>query len=596
MVRNEIKTAFVSSVAEAANTERGEFAKSFEEMLRFWKECEEEEQHHITKMDEQLLLDLQAMAHEDLDRLQREEHSLEELFMGSREEWAAQHRKVLHEDLEASLARRTKELEAQRSLRLEAHEKRANEMEVQHRRQLDHVKEVHQARLALIRQEHELLERVHDAKVDSLKRIREASMKATQQTSESVDVLQTAFVKLKELKLHMDDLRNQMDRDRQRSLELREATLSDVQGLIVSQAAAVEQERGALSASLVKLEVTQAAVDRQLEQERLWAAETQAKLERQRSEWEREHRRWQHVSAQEKRHAEQRFSDTLLQLSDAASQLEEESREIEVQGNAIRRSCAARTAALAEDLATVQKKEAELSHKEHDLMVVVAELEAKSRAMSGEWQRISEERQQLAVQRAELEREEQKLLHMTEQLDLVKRQVDQTEYEVRDAALRSRSAAQQFEQSREATRTGLQRVKRAAENLVDLQRSTVTSHGDGPSMQQSRYGDRNPQPQHQPSWTNPNRLPLKILTELRQSLKPAERARVTASAAAPSRSQPAHHEDPHREHQTAGAVPSAAAVEDELTQTAGASSYHFTNLVGVSDAETTSVSQQTTST
>ncbi|CUE67018.1 Hypothetical protein, putative [Bodo saltans] len=625
MVRNEIRTAFVSSVSSAAESERSEFSKSFEEMLRFWSEAEEEERHHVTKMDEQLMMDLQAIAHEDLDRLQREEQKIEELFMQSREQWTLHHQDMLHRELEAVLSRRTKELEAQRTLRNELHQRRLREVEEAHKEKMENFKLMHEKKLDLIRSEQQMLERVHTAKFDMLKQVRENASTAMGDVHKSVDSLSVVLSRMKDLQRSLDDMRGGLDRDRQRSLELREQTLSDVQGLIVAQATAVEQERSALGTAMLKLEVTQASVDRQLEQERLWIAETQAKLERSKGDWEREYRRWQQAVASEKRRAEEKFSDVLLKLGEAASQLEEESRDIELEGNNMRRACSARSTAVAAELADVTKKQDELNEKHQALILVLADLEAKSRDLSSQWQETLSERQGLASQRAELEREEMKLQKMTEQLEFMKHHVEHTQYETREAASRGRGMAAQLDVSRDALRDGLDRVRRHAQSAMTEQQAL---------RERENHSQRKQTAVPRPVVSsNANRLPLQVLAELRASLgeqyphhmhsfgqqQQQQQQRASSYYRDPQQSviednrhrQESHHEvhqpptaaSSHSRQSYSSPTSERIAAEqpqrsaptqddgDELTQTAGAaSSYHFTNLLGISDAETTSAS------
>jgi hypothetical protein len=622
MVRNEIRTAFVSSVSSAAESDRSEFSKSFEEMLRFWSEAEDEERHHVTKMDEQLMLDLQGMAHEDLDRLQREEQKIEELFLQSREQWTLHHQDMLHRELEAVLSRRTKELEAQRTLRNELHQRRLREVEDAHKEKMENFKLVHEKKLDLIRSEQQMLERVHTAKVDMLKQVRENASAAMGDVHKSVDSLSAVLSRMKELQRSLDDMRGGLDRDRQRSLELREQTLSDVQGLIVAQATAVEQERSALGTAMLKLEVTQSSVDRQLEQERLWIAETQAKLERSKGDWEREYRRWQQAVASEKRRAEEKFSDVLLKLSDAASQLEEESRDIELEGNNMRRACSARSAAVSAELMDVTKKQDELNEKHQALILVLADLEAKSRDLSAQWQETLGERQGLASQRAELEREEMKLQKMTEQLEFMKHHVEHTQYATREAASRGRGLASQLDASRDVLRDGLDRVRRHAQSAMTEQQAL--------RERENQMHRNKPTTVSRPVVSsNANRLPLQVLAELRASLgdqyPQQTHSHLSQSQQLQQPQRASHFRDPQHgtvhQHISHGDVPPTAASSqsrhsyssptsepsaagrppfrnsapqddgDELTQTAGAgSSYHFTNLLGISDADSTSAS------
>jgi hypothetical protein len=305
--------------------------------------------------------------------------------------------------------------------------------------------------------------------------------------------------------------------------------------------------------------------------------------------------------AQEKRLAEQRFSDVLGQIAETASQLEDESRNIEVEGNAMRRSFAQRSVTVSAEVATVERKQQELDERHQQLILLLAELESKSKFLSSEWQKVLLDRQALAAQRCELEREELRLGQMADQLDFMKHQIDHTHYDVREAALRSQAMSQHLDASRDVARDGLERIKRHSEELLHRQQAqhrqsqpdaharSTTKPTDGAAGQHTAAAALS-------TWMNPNRLPLRVLSELKTSLGGSQPHRfadpvpsATVDRPVPTRQDARHHssEDDDRRHD----------VDDRLAQTVGGtSSYNFTNLVGISDAETTSLSQQTTAT
>jgi hypothetical protein len=573
LVRREIRSTFASNVAEEAQAERSEYAKSFEEMLRFWRDAEDEERRHIARMDEQLLLDLQSIAKEDFDRLQREEIQMEQVFLSSRESWAAHHRDHLSNELEQAIARRAAELEEHRRQRNELHSARIQELEARHKKNMQSSKELHEAEMAMLRRFHAERQSLHDERIRMIHSVREEAQSATESITGLSRSIGRILERVEEYRAAVDESRLALETERQKSLKVREEMLSNVQGLIVGQANGIDAERRSLSNALVKLEVVQSSIEKQLEQERTWVGQMQTKLERSKVEWDREYRRWQFISGQEKQRAEQRFSSVLTDLQEALKRLEEEAREVEIEGNALRRQAADREALTAKELTSLQQREEELSSRHSDIVLLLAELESRGKQLASDWAKLHEERQQLAQQRAELQREEAKLEQLSGNVRFMQEQVESTRRESVETADRARAMGYQLQLSRDTAHSDIQFVRGQSEKLLKERAALEEEQrriDEALKANQRRMGNQWLSTSVYPKVSsNPSRMPQRVLREMTAAIR-------------------GHFTDPHEDRLVPRSEPSQGAAD------AASSNYNFTNLVGVSDAETTSLSHQTT--
>jgi hypothetical protein len=617
-------------VGTEVEAERREYQKSFQEMLAFWRDAEDDERRQITKMDEQLLLDLKSMAHDDLDRLEREEKSMEEVYMASRESWMRQHKDTLQAELEAAMQRRAAEAEELRLQKQQLHVQRLQDIETRHKERLVAERSMHEQRLQLLRESHAAREAVYHDRQKMTEGVKEAVARSTEALQEVVRTVTSLLDSVEEYKGVVDSGRKSLDAERHKNLQLRESTLAEVQKMVVSQATSVDSERQALSAALVKLEVVQGSIEQQLEAERTWIAQLAAKLDSSRQEWDREYRRWQHVVAQEKQNAEERFSNVVLDLRQAATLLEEENAELDIEANTLRRHCAERSSKSAAELAELQKKEQGINERYMSMLSLLSELEEKGRTLAREWQTLHDQRQALALQRQELSAEEAKMEVLAQNMNFMRAQVDAAKAEVVHMTDRSRALHHSLNQAREAANSDLRAVKGQSEELLRKRERLTSEQKRVNDLLAAQFAEQqrvNAAASMGPQFSAgkstslgaEGRLPIKLLGELRQLLSrptdgsspqndvrssgpsgaagwghnvAAEMSSIRAPQQQQQRVAAGGHDD------LAGRYTDPAALGHSVAKSAATgrhdatsvSSYHFTKLVGVSDAETTSMS------
>ena len=621
LIRKEVQSSFAASVSSEVEAERREYQKSFQEMLQFWRDAEDEERRQITKMDEQLLLDLKSMAHDDLDRLEREEMNMEEVYMSTRESWMKQHKDALQSELEAALQRRTAEMEDLRLQKQQLHVQRMQEIETKHKDRLAFEREIHEQRMQLLRDSHIAREAVYNDRQKMTHDVRAAAARSSETLHDVVKSVTTLLDKVEEYKGVVDNGRKNLDAERHKNLQLRESTLAEVQKMVVSQATSVESERHALSSALVKLEVIQGSVEQQLEQERTWIAQLAAKMDSSRQDWDREYRRWQHIVAQEKQNAEERFSNVIMELRQGSVLLDEENAELEIEANTLRRHCAERSNRAAAELAELQKKEDSINERYMNMLTLLSDLEEKGRSLASEWQALHDQRQSLALQRQELTSEEQKMELLAQNMTFMKAQVDAAKNEVAHMTERTRALQQNLSLSREAANSDLRAVKAQSEELLQKRERVTNEQRRVNDMfaaqlaEQQRLASASvPPPVHRQApivgSSGESRLPTRLLGELKQLLQnPAMSAggmqrgdpydarggRVPNAAEISATANINHANASHHDAQPVSrrhADPNTSQVKSAATRhdATSASSYHFTKLVGVSDAETTTMS------
>eukprot|EP00744_Colponema_vietnamica_P010795 GILI01015217.1.p1 GENE.GILI01015217.1~~GILI01015217.1.p1 ORF type:complete len:958 (-),score=228.94 GILI01015217.1:93-2741(-) len=623
LIRKEIRTSFATAAASEGEAEREEYKKAFEEMLNFWRSAEEDNKAFLTKLDEQMLQDLKSVAMEDMRRVQGEEQRVQEVYLEARESWARYHRNNLSEELESAIQRRTIEFEEHRAARQQLHVEQINQLERAHKEVTEARLALHDKELVAVRSAHRDRETLAAEKSKMILTVQEDAAKATQSISDTIQGVNKALLKLEQYRLIIDDGRANLDADRKKNLELRQNTLTDVQSIILSQANAVEAERKALSSALVKLQVVQRSVENQLEDERTWVASMGSKLERSRTEWEREYRRWQQVAQQEKLDAEQRFSNVLMDLRKTAVGLEQQGSSLEVEATALRRYGTERSSRQAADLQDLQRREEELSHRNDDLLRVLQDLEVQGKGIAAQWEDLHRERQQLAAQRDGLRQEEMRMQQMEDNVRVMRSQFDLTSAETARAADRNRSSRHQLTVTRDAVNADMRAVKEQSERLLrqrdqlakDQQRVSEAAATEAPAAimdaprrsgaeaadsgvfdENKRFATGGKKHLHIAK-SDPSRLPQQVLGELRQALTHSLAGGFGSSLAQPRiMAQPT-------------TAPAAAAGNTTRPGQADQSTFykydasrisrgfqdpnsmHFTRLMGMSEFETTSVSQ-----
>ncbi|KEG07883.1 hypothetical protein DQ04_08571040, partial [Trypanosoma grayi] len=247
LVRHEVRSSFAVASDSEAQHEREDYQKLFEDTLAFWRKAEEEERDYVLKMDEQLLLDLQSMVHDDLDRLQREELGMEELYVESREAWATQQQEMLKRELDAAMERRAAEFDEQRSQRHQLHVERMKAVEEKQQDMVEKQRWLHEKHMALLREQHAREEQI----ADTHRRIAAATHADVSRTTEEftriVHAVEALLQRLKDYRTAVDEGRAALDNDRRRALEARETTLAALQHAVTQQTVAVGAEHDALS-------------------------------------------------------------------------------------------------------------------------------------------------------------------------------------------------------------------------------------------------------------------------------------------------------------------------------------------------------------
>ena len=584
LVHAEVGDSVTRALRGDEESERHEQEKAFGEMLEFWRQAEEEERQQILKMDDQLLLDMQSMAGDDLDRMQREEMAMQQVYMEGREAWAKHHRQTMNDELEAAIRRRDEEFEQIRSDRVSMHRQKLQAIEEQHKNALQMRNELHEREIKVIRDEYAMKQLLREERS-------KAELEAQQRASEAVAALDTTsediaklINKVDEYRLSVDKVKDSVDGEKAKHLEEHEQSLKEIQDLITAQSSSIEAERRSLAGTVVKLEVVHSTLQKQMEDERTWVGQLLGKLERSKSDWEREYRRWQHLTQQEQQAVEQRFSSVLLELRAAASALEDESRELDIEAASLRRRCEERAAKAAEEVADIARKEEAVNERYSAMMNIVGDLEVKGSRLAAEWQTLQEERQQLNHRRQDFIKEKSKMERLANQLQEMKGAVDSAKGESLTMAERAKVLQQQIQRSQAVVDYDAKMLSEQASRLTRDRDNLTREQGrlsDMVSRQHHRYSNvASARPQHggHPG-AGGDRLPSRILGELREVLT----SKPISSTAPATRSQG---DDGGKEGER-----TAATFTSHVDPSLGGTSYNFTRWVDP-DSTTASSSQQ----
>ncbi|ESL06414.1 hypothetical protein TRSC58_05913 [Trypanosoma rangeli SC58] len=591
LVRHEVRSSFAVTTGSEAQREREDLQKLFQESLDFWRKAEEAEREQVLKMDEQLLLDTESMVHDDLDRLQHEELTMEEMYAESRESWASQHQEMLKREMEAAMNRRAAEHEEQRALRHQMHLERMRAVEENHHDMLEKQRWFHEKHMALLREQHTKEEHLAEQRSRVNAAMQADVARATEEFNRVVHAVEALLKRIKEYRAAVEDGRAALDGDRRRALEAREETLTMLQDVVTKQSVSVGEEYNSLMATLGRLEAVRRTVEQHLEEERLWLGKQEAKYAHSKKEWEMEYRRWKQMVEDEKCNVQERFGRVLAELREATVQLAEEERETQAEQASMAlwfRNACDKTET---EVRQLRQREEELKGR-HDTMVnLLDEMRRKTEQVEEQWRRLRQDRQDLMKDNEALREDEMQLRQTRRYLHLLREQLDSKRMETAEGRERVNTLRHELQLSQEA-------VKKLPKTTPETRQNTYI-----PFPSASRHVV--------PTATqSANRLPLRVLHELRDMLGKTRRAVPFAAAAAepprpatnlsgaftavsvspPHRGMAPRHDQPHS-HPTrqSGAryIDPLDSSRETSTQLYDTSINNFTSLLNFSETEST---------
>ncbi|EAN77146.1 hypothetical protein, conserved [Trypanosoma brucei brucei TREU927] len=506
LVRNEVRSSFAVANDTEAQREREEYQRYFEDTLDFWRRAEAEQRERVLKMDEQLLLDLQSMVHDDLDRLQREEFNMEELYVQSRETWAEQHQQLLQRELNAAMSRRAAEFEEQRAARHELHLERMKVAEERHHETVQKLRWFHEKQMTLLREQYAKEQRLEEQRMMLASAAQEDVARATEEFGHVADAVEGLLQLLKDYRQSVDEGRASIDEERRRTLEAREATLNALQDIVSKQTVATNDEYTSLSTTLNKLETVRAMVEQHLEDERIWLGKQEASFARSKAEWEREYRRWKQMVEMEKSQVLERYNGVLSELHQVATLLSEEERDVQTEQTSISSWLRHVSEEAGAEVRQLQKREEDLKERQIKMQALGDEVQTKGFQLNEQWEKLRLERQQLVNEENVLREDEAKLRQTSHYLRMLQAQIEGTKIESVAAKDRVRSLQCELLASRTAIDQMRQPKKcdfrhRAEPIEVPIRRQAQNIENDS------------------------TRLPLRVLNELRELLDTEETCR-----------------------------------------------------------------------
>lgn len=433
LVQREIDTSFAVGVDSEAQAERMEYTRFFDDMLAFWRAAEDQERERVLKMDETLLTDLQAMAQQDLRRLQDEALSMERVYVESREAWAMEHQRLLQRELEAALQRREAELQEQRRQRHGVHVERLRDAEARHkdvmaREEALHQREMEQLRACFTREEELRAEqqRVHAAAQADVAQS-SALLHDVMTTAEEAAASVTAYERA------LEESRHRMEEERAAQWAEQAATLERLQRLAATQCSSTDSERRALEDCASQLRLASQNLERHLQDEAAWLTQQEASHKRSRDEWEREYRRWQQLVEQERQSAEARFHDALLALQTSMGLLETEEREVAVEAAAMHRTFGDMEALAQREIEALRRRAADVQSRSVAIADTQTRLAQKRAATVEAKQQLEAAQLRLQEEQAELRHDEERLRDMAEALRHARAQAAARQMQMSDA-------------------------------------------------------------------------------------------------------------------------------------------------------------------
>ncbi|KAG5492745.1 hypothetical protein JKF63_01325 [Porcisia hertigi] len=515
LVQHEIQTSFAVGVESSAQAERTEYARFFDDMLAFWRSAEDQERERLLKMDESLLVDVQAIAHQEMKRLQDEALGMERVYVESREAWALEHQRSLQREMEAMLQRQEVELREQRRQRHELHVERLRDAEARHKDLMASEEALHQRQMEQLQayfcREEDLraeLRRVHAAAQEDV-------AKSTALLRDVMAVVEEAAAAVKSYEAEVHEKRRRVEAEREENFKEHAEMLMSLQQLAATQCSNVDEERKALEDCTSQLRVASQNLDRHLQDESAWLVQQETTCKRSKDEWEREYRRWQHLVQQERQAAEEHFRETLLVLQQSIGLLDTEERDLAVETAAIHRTFGDMEALAQKEIESLRRRAADVQSRYAAIADAETQLSQKKAAMAEAKQQLTNAQQRLEEERAELRLDEERLRDMVEALRVARSQ----------AALRSHN----IEVLRAAdSRLSRQPAEATAATAMDSDRLPV-QRGQGTSGARHRAphietksnsavlrsaASTKKRTQHR----DPHRLPNRVLQELQEQL------------------------------------------------------------------------------
>ncbi|CCW69497.1 unnamed protein product [Phytomonas sp. Hart1] len=510
LVRHEVRSSLAVTADSEAQSERNEQQKNFADILEFWRQAEEEIRGLIQKMDEVLLFDLQSGLQEDLSRLQKEELSMEEVYIQSRGTWASQYQAMLQVEVDAIIQRRETELAECRKLRDQIHVERVAEIEHRHQQRISMEDRLHKEEMERLRG--------HFAQEEQFNEERQRIAVAAQQditkameSSKSVAVsMEAVLTSLKDYRSCVDEGRAALESDRHEALAERQKTLESVRDLVASLQSTIDADCRSLNEASSKLQLSKEQMEEEMRSEALWLTQQEAAYTKSKENWEREHRRWKQLVKDERHNVEERFYKALGALRDSVAQLSTEEHEIEGQSSALKRAFSEIESSVARDIASLQNKQRELQSRKEVMSAALCTLEIKGEEIVKQWRNLQDERTTLDFEWDALREEESKLQQMAHSLDLVNVQCDATRAQATSTAENGRILQHHLLMRKDTVEHGL---ARSFSSEFKQKR-----HPTSPASYADPSGHL-----HQPHPARPSskkdRLPLRTFKELMQNLQ-----------------------------------------------------------------------------
>ena len=415
-VRKEIKESFLGVSREDIVSEEREYSTAFEQMLKDWQNADEAEAQLASHCDDKLLAELRSTWQQDLDRLQREEAAILSAYADNREAWIQSYREIMKRELDESFQRRTAEFEELRRLRQAFYADRLAQSETNAKRDMDRDRELHQERMKLLNEQqaaHELLdEERHKANAA----IREEAAQTAVALREVASTITCVLERLDKYRDHIDGERDSLEDQRRNVLIERESALNELQQFLVAQVSSIEDERRSLMAVGVKVDTLSGSLKRFAEDQSSWSAKMKSAVERNRTEWEREYRRWQLIADKERRAAEERFHDVVRDLQHATVAIDKEAQQLTLEGERSRLRADERAKHIAAESIALRQRGDDIEMRRMAVEEAMGAIERRRAELSSEWQRLHAARRELDSERSHLAEQQANVANLQERV------------------------------------------------------------------------------------------------------------------------------------------------------------------------------------
>lgn len=508
LVRHEVRSSFAVGVGTEAQSERESLQKYFYDMLELWKQVEEEERERILKMDDNLLLDIQKMAQDNISRLQNEEMALEEVYIQSREAWATQHQKMLDVEQEAALQRRELDFNEQRVLLNQLHDERMKFVEEHHEEEMKLEETHHQKELRLLREFSQREEELQDRQYQTLLSTHQEVQNATQSLEVILNIVAEIAKSMTEYQEEVDQSRMALDDEQIKALEERERMLESIKEILINQQRAVEGQHKQLSSTVVELSSLENAIQAHLHEEERWLAQQEASSTASREEWQREYRKWKQMIEMERCRTEEQFSEALSALQTCITAMEHEEREVKVEMNAMTDAFVDLAHETKKEVQFLDTRERELQVRHESLKEVLQQLGQQSSEMAEQYQNLVEQRKQLGRERTRITNETAKFKQFENTVQLLQ--------SVFPTALNGSSPLSAPPRLHNETIVNSKGKKKIHENTfcsVNVRPYRERWNTEKPLFREGHYRE-----EQRSRSGNAERLPLQVLQELEQQL------------------------------------------------------------------------------